>query len=95
MRIRAFLVSLVVATLIVLPAYAVYATDVPEATTTTPAQEGPGPAEEAEAPAEEEADAPWTERFLAPTVALLGILAVGGVVIYYFVAVRGRYQVVD
>lgn len=53
------------------------------------------PAQEAEAPVDEETDAPWTERFLAPTVLALGSLAIVGVVAYYYVRLRGRYQVVD
>lgn len=45
--------------------------------------------------AEVEPDAdPWTARFLAPATAVLGIAVFVTVVIYYFVRVRGRYEVV-
>ncbi len=51
------------------------------------------PAEEAP-PAEEEAtEQPWTQRFLAPTVLILGVLGIVGSLIYYGSRVRGRYKV--
>lgn len=46
-----------------------------------------------EAAAEEEED-PWTARFLAPAVVVLGTVAVGAAASYYVVRVRGRYRVV-
>lgn len=57
----------------------------------TPA--GTGPAVEAPPPAADEPEQPWTARFLAPTVMLLGGLALGGSVLYYAVRIRGRYTV--
>ena len=44
--------------------------------------------------AEEETDDPWTARFLAPAVAVLGAVAVGSAAAYYVVRIRGRYRVV-
>lgn len=46
--------------------------------------------EEAEADEED----PWTARFLAPAVAVLGVIVIGASVSYYVVRVRGRYRVV-
>ncbi len=43
---------------------------------------------------EEATEDPWTSRFLAPTVAVLGALAVGSAAAYYVVRIRGRYRVV-
>lgn len=43
---------------------------------------------------EEETEDPWTSRFLAPAVAVLGAVAVGSAAAYYVVRVRGRYRVV-
>jgi hypothetical protein len=37
---------------------------------------------------------PWTARFLAPATAVLGIVVFVLVVAYYFVRVRGRYEIV-
>lgn len=47
-------------------------------------------------PEEVEADEedPWTARFLAPAVAVLGAIVIGASVSYYVVRVRGRYRVV-
>lgn len=44
--------------------------------------------------AEEEDEDPWTARFLAPAVVVLGAVAVGAAASYYVVRVRGRYRVV-
>lgn len=52
------------------------------------------PVVEVEVPAADDTEAPWTERFLAPIVLTLGVLGVVGATAYYFVRVRGRYQVV-
>ncbi len=54
-----------------------------------------GDAPAVEAPDEEvdEEDQPWTARYLAPATLLLGLVAVGGSVLYYGVRVRGRYRV--
>ncbi len=51
------------------------------------------PVVETEVPAEDDTEAPWTERFLAPIVLTLGVICVVGATVYYFVRVRGRYQV--
>ncbi len=52
-----------------------------------------GPAVEAPPEAAEEEEAPWTTRFLAPTVLAIGVIALVGSVLYYGVRVRGRYKV--
>jgi hypothetical protein len=54
---------------------------------------GDAPAVEAPADAVDEEEQPWTARFLAPTTLLLGLVALGGSVMYYAVRVRGRYRV--
>ena len=38
---------------------------------------------------------PWTARFLAPATAVLGLVVFVIVVVYYFVRIRGRYEVVE
>jgi hypothetical protein len=45
--------------------------------------------------AEEADEDPWTARFLAPAVVVIGALAVGSAAAYYVVAIRGRYRVVE
>jgi hypothetical protein len=52
-----------------------------------------GPAVEAPPEAAEDEEQPWTARYLAPTVLLLGVVALGGSVLYYAVRIRGRYVV--
>jgi hypothetical protein len=52
------------------------------------------PAVEAEEGAEEEAEQPWTSRFLVPTVLAMGALGVVAAFGFYVVRVRGRYRVV-
>jgi len=37
----------------------------------------------------------WTAKFLAPVVALLGILGIVLSIVFYGVRLRGRYRVVD
>lgn len=54
---------------------------------------GDAPAVEAPPPAVDDEEAPWTSRFLAPTVLALGVVAVGGALLFYGVRVRGRYRV--
>lgn len=44
---------------------------------------------------EEAGEDPWTARFLAPAVVVIGAIAVGSAAAYYIVAVRGRYRVVE
>jgi len=56
---------------------------------------GVTPAVEAPSGAAEEAEQPWTARFLVPAVLALGIIAVVLVVVYYGVRMRGRYKIVD
>jgi hypothetical protein len=36
---------------------------------------------------------PWTARYLAPTVAVIAVIAVGSAVSYYVIRIRGRYRV--
>lgn len=68
--------------------------EVEETTTTTTFAEGQGPAVVVPPIVEEETEAPWTERFLIPTLVITGILIVGGVALYYFARVKNRYRVV-
>jgi len=56
---------------------------------------GVTPAVEAPSGETEEEEQPWTARFLAPTLLVLGIIAVVLVVVYYGVRMRGRYEIVD
>ncbi len=44
--------------------------------------------------AEEEAEDPWTARFLAPAVVVIAVVAIGASASYYVVRIRGRYRVV-
>jgi hypothetical protein len=63
-----------------------------------PAEEntsGVTPAVEAPASGGEEEEQPWTTRFIAPGLLVLGIIAVVLVVVYYGVRMRGRYEIVD
>jgi hypothetical protein len=53
------------------------------------------PAEVAEEVAEEEADQPWTARYLIPSFIVVTILLIGGIVLYYFIAIKNRYNVVQ
>ncbi len=41
----------------------------------------------------EEAEDPWTARFLGPAVVVISVVAVVGSVAYYIVRIRGRYRV--
>ncbi len=58
-------------------------------------EEGMEPAEIAPAESEAEEDQPWTARFLAPTLLVIGVLVLVGSFAYYGFNVRGRYEVVD
>ena len=51
------------------------------------------PAVETPPDAAEEEEEPWTARYLAPTTLLLGLVALGGSLLYYGLRVRGRYRV--
>ncbi len=42
---------------------------------------------------EEEAESPWTQRFLAPTVLALAAVGLVGAVAYYGARLRGKYKV--
>jgi hypothetical protein len=42
----------------------------------------------------EPVEEPWTARFLAPATAVLGLVIFVIVVAYYFIRIRGRYEVV-
>lgn len=53
------------------------------------------PAVEAPPVAEEETEFPWTQRFLAPTVAALAVLGLIGSIVYYGLRVRAKYRVVQ
>ncbi len=44
--------------------------------------------------AEESAEDPWTARFLAPLVFVIGAVSLGAAVSYYVVRIRGRYRTV-
>jgi len=37
---------------------------------------------------------PWTARFLAPIVVVIGVVVVGAAGSYYILRIRGRYRVV-
>ena len=41
-----------------------------------------------------EAPDPWTTRYLIPTILALTVVVVGGLIVYYLVAIKGRYAVV-
>jgi len=41
-----------------------------------------------------EAPDPWTTRYLIPTILALTVVVIGGVIVYYLVAIKGRYTVV-
>ncbi len=60
-----------------------------------PADSDMVPAEVAEEVAEEEADQPWTARYLIPSFIVVTILLIGGIVLYYFIAIKNRYNVVQ
>ena len=40
-----------------------------------------------------EAPDPWTTRYLIPTILALTVVVIGGVILYYLVAIKGRYSV--
>ncbi len=68
-------------------------------TESEPAEQDPGselgivPAVEAPVEGAEESDAPWTQRFLAPLVLLLGVLGLVASIAYYGLRIRGKYRV--
>ncbi len=85
-RVRLAFVVLLLAVLLLVPA---------ATTAADSAQVMAGDMPAVEAPAEEadEEEDPWTARFLAPTVMLLGVVALVGSIGYYAVCVRGKYRI--
>lgn len=68
----------------------------PEAPPTTAVSEGGvAPAELAPPVDDEAAEDQWTAKFLAPTVALLGLLGVIASIALYGLRVRSKYRVAD
>ncbi len=77
-------------------ATAVESTEETTATTEAGALEFDMPAVSVPPPAADDAEAPWTTKFLIPTTLILGALAVFGTVVQYFLkVVRNRYKVVE
>ena len=98
MRIQMLLTALLAALLLVVAVAPVLAFTESE-TETEVVEEDQGselgiiPAVESTPVAEEEADSPWTQRFLAPAVLALGVLGLAGSVAYYGLRIRGKYKV--
>ncbi len=63
--------------------------------TTMVSEGGVEPAELAPPAAETAVDDQWTAKFLAPTVALLGVLGVVAAFALYGVRLRGKYRIVE
>lgn len=63
--------------------------------TTAVSEGGVAPAELAPPVADELAEDQWTAKFLAPTVALLGLLGVVVSIALYGLRVRSKYRIVD
>ncbi len=61
----------------------------------TGTQTGIVPAVEAPPETAEEDDQPWTQRYLAPTILVLGVLGLVASAIVYGLRIRSRYEVVD
>jgi hypothetical protein len=53
------------------------------------------PAVEVVEESEEADEQPWTQRFLAPAMVVLGVIAVGASAAYYVVQIRGRYRLAE
>jgi hypothetical protein len=70
-------------------------TEEPTATTTEAPSSGLTPAVEAPPEEEEGEEQPWTARFLAPLVLVLGLAALIGAIAYYGVRIRRRYRVIS
>ena len=63
--------------------------------TTTVSEGGVAPAEVAPPIDDEASEDQWTAKFLAPTVALLGLLGVVASIALYGLRVRSRYRVAE
>lgn len=63
--------------------------------TTVVSEGGIAPAELAPPADEAAAEDQWTAKFLAPTVAILGVLGIIAAFAFYGLRVRGRYRVVE
>jgi hypothetical protein len=44
--------------------------------------------------AEEDSEDPWTARFLAPLVLVIGVVTIGASAAYYVIRIKGRYRTV-
>jgi len=67
------------------------------ATSVAPVQisEGESPAVEAPPPDESVVEQPWTARYIYPTIVIVTLLLIVGVVIAYNRGIRSRYRVVS
>ena len=63
--------------------------------TTTVSEGGVEPAEMAPSPEDSEAEDQWTAKFLAPTVAVLGVVGIVLAFAFYMLRVRARYRVAE
>ena len=63
--------------------------------TTVVSEGGIAPAELAPPAEDAEAEDQWTAKFLAPTVAILGVLGIIAAFAFYGLRVRGRYRVAE
>jgi hypothetical protein len=92
MRVGLVPLFLIAALVLAYPATAT-ATPIPAVAPAAVFAAGAGPAVESPPAEADEDEQPWTVRYLAPTTLLLGLLALGGSVLYYGVRIRGRYKV--
>lgn len=67
------------------------------ATTAVPVQisEGESPAVEAPPPDDSVVEQPWTARYIYPTIVIVTLILIVGVIIGYNRSIRGRYRVVS
>lgn len=86
--------------LVVVPGLAVssvaaFPDEVAAAEASVVAQEAPsdGPAVSIPEAGDEEEELPWTNRYLAPTVIVMGLVVIALSAIGYGIRVRGRYRV--
>ena len=98
---RLVLLSLiaVLSTVVVSPAHATEDSTETEVTESTVApvqiSEGEGPAVEVPAVVIEVPEQPWTARFIYPTIVVITILLIIGLIIRYNHKIRNRYEVVS